>query len=311
MKVFVLGGTGFIGSHIVARLRVQGHEVSVGSRGNSGNRFHGVAYHEVDLASGRGLLDALIGVDLVIHCASATVPASSAVNPESDIESNLVGTLKLLEIMREINVKKMVYLSSGGTVYGEPADNPVPESHPLNPISSYGVVKVAVEHYLEIASREWGLEKIIFRPSNPYGEGQVNKAGQGLIAAVISCALHNKPVSIFGDGNTVRDYIYVGDLALLISKSVTFEKTGTFNAGSGLGVSVNEIVNKVEDISGRPLKKEFSEKRRFDVEKVVLDSRKSMSGFSWSPETELSLGIRKQFVWMEDVCFGRTVGPCL
>lgn len=309
MKIFVLGGTGFIGSHIVSRLRGQGHEVSVGSRGNSGNRFDGVAYHEVDLASGRGLSDALSGVDLVVHCASATVPASSAANPESDIGSNLVGTLKLLEIMREIGVKKIVYLSSGGTVYGEPVDNPVPESHPLNPISSYGVVKAAVEHYLEIASREWGLEKVIFRPSNPYGEGQVNKAGQGLIAAVIGCALNNKPVSIFGDGNTVRDYIYVGDLASLISKSVTLDKTGIFNAGSGFGVSVNEIVRLVEDISGKPLTRQYSEKRRFDVEKVVLDSRRSMKEFSWSPETELSSGIRKQFLWMEDAHFGRSVRP--
>lgn len=301
MNVFVLGGTGFIGRHIVLGLLKNKHKVSVGCRNIPENIFQGVTYYHVDLLTGKGLDEALVGVDVVVHCASATVPASSAADPVFDIEANLIGTLKLLSVMKSRGIKRIIYLSSGGTVYGEPRVHPVPETHSLNPISTYGIVKTAVESYLHIASREWGLNRVVFRPSNPYGEGQISKSGQGLIAAVIDCAIKKQPVKVFGDGSMVRDYIYVKDLADLIVKSVSMKVTGIFNAGSGIGFTVNNVIDTVESVTGTRIERNFIDKRAFDVNKIVLDIDKTCNTFSWSPVTDLSCGIARQYAWLKGI----------
>jgi len=304
LNVFVLGGTGFIGNHIVKKLLDSGFLVTVGCRNIPVNKQADVRYREIDILTGRGLSVALDNIDLLIHCASATVPASAAADPINDINSNLIGTLNLLEAMRQRNVDRIIYLSSGGTVYGEPEFSPVPESHPLKPISSYGVVKAAIERYIDIASREWGLRSTIFRPSNPFGEGQVSKGGQGLIPAVIECAMNNRPITVFGDGNTIRDYIYVSDLADLIVKSISSNHSGVFNAGSGLGFSTNEILDTVESVTGITVQRCYADKRKFDIDEIILDVDKTQQMFSWCPETSLAVGIEKQYCWLRGIPIG-------
>ena len=169
MKILVLGGNGFLGSHIVEELLSHNHDVRVFDR--SVNKAHlpfpNVYYYWGDFSDSLLIAEALESVDLVIHCISTTMPSTSNRNPTLDIQQNLITTVNLLESMTRAGVKRLIYLSSGGTVYGSPKQLPVNEDHALNPICSYGVVKVAIENYIGMFKALYGLKPIILRPSNP------------------------------------------------------------------------------------------------------------------------------------------------
>ncbi|MCR9296653.1 MAG: NAD-dependent epimerase/dehydratase family protein, partial [bacterium] len=195
MKALVLGGSGFIGSHLVDRLLTEQHQVAVLDVKPAAlpvECFVG-QLEDSDL-----LKKALQGRDLVFHTVSTTVPATSNKNMEFDIASNLISFVRLLELMRENQVERVVYLSSGGAVYGNPIDYPIREEHPLNPISSYGIVKVAAEKYLFLFQELYGLKPIIIRPSNAYGPRQSIVKPQGIIGHFLSRALQGQPLEIWG-----------------------------------------------------------------------------------------------------------------
>jgi len=298
MNVLVLGGNGFIGSHVCEQLVARReHHLRVYARRPprydvSAEWFIG------DLHDSAKLAEALIGMDVVVHCVSSTVPATSSTDPISDIQANLVGTVALLGLMREVGVRRLVYLSSGGTVYGNPKVSPVRETHPLDPISSYGAVKVAVEKFIGVAQHAWGLRPIIFRPSNPYGERQGHGGVQGLIATALQNAMRSIPTNIYGDGSSIRDYIYVKDLAALIVSGTESEVCGVFNAGSGQGHSVAEIVRILEAATGLTVPIRRLEARKFDVKEIVLDNRAARVVFNWEPATSIEVGVRSYFEWL-------------
>ena len=299
MKILVLGGNGFIGSHVCEHLVSRGHHVRVFARQPA--RYDVVAEWFVgDLRESAKLAEALTGVDVVVHCVSSTVPATSSADPVADIETNLVGTVVLLDLMRETGVGRLVYLSSGGTVYGNPSVSPVPESHPLNPISTYGAVKVAIEKFIGVAQHSWGLRPIIFRPSNPYGERQGHGGVQGLVTTVLHNAIRSVPTNIYGDGSSIRDYIYVRDLAALVTAGLESKVCGVFNAGSGRGHSIGQIINIVESVTGLAVPIRRLESRSFDVKEVVLDNRCACATFDWAPVTPIEEGVRLYFDWMID-----------
>jgi UDP-glucose 4-epimerase len=302
MQALVLGGTGFIGSYVVDQLRGRGHRVRVFSR--SGERCRpplpDVDYRAASFDDLAALHDALKGVDVVYHLISTTVPSTSNLDPVFDIESNLVATVGLLQAMLDAGVRKVVYLSSGGTVYGIPEKLPIPEEHPLNPICSYGVVKVAVENYLYMFRELYGLDYTVLRASNPYGERQGHYGIQGVIATFLHKAGKGEELEIWGDGGLIRDFIYVADLAGLCVAAGESDKVGVYNAGSGVGHSINEIVSFVERAVGRELTVKRRESRNFDVPKVVLDISKARREFDWRPEVELAAGIRKTWEIIAD-----------
>ena len=178
MKVLVLGGSGFIGSALVGGLLNQGHQVRVFDRNIEAVRQQFPDINDVvhaDFVDVMSLTEAMSGVDMIFHLISTSVPSTSNKNPVHDIESNLVNTVKLLELMRNADVKRIVYLSSGGTVYGTPKSLPITENHPTNPTCSYGIVKLAIEKYLLMYAELYQLDATILRPSNPYGPGQTHK----------------------------------------------------------------------------------------------------------------------------------------
>lgn len=298
MNVLVLGGNGFIGSHVCEQLSARGeHHVRVYARQPA--RYDVSAEWFIgDFRDSAKLAEALTGMDVVVHCVSSTVPATSSADPVSDIQANLVGTVVLLGLMQEAGVRRLIYLSSGGTVYGNPRTSPVPETHPLDPISSYGAVKVAVEKFIGVAQHAWGLRPIIFRPSNPYGERQGHGGVQGLIATVLQNAMRSIPTNIYGDGSSVRDYIHVKDLAALIVSGIESEVCGVFNAGSGQGHSVSQIMRIVEATTGLAVPVRRLEARSFDVKEVVLDNRAARTAFGWEPETPIAVGVRSYFQWL-------------
>jgi UDP-glucose 4-epimerase len=298
VNILVLGGHGFIGSHIVEALIHDGHNIRVFAR-HPAEFICDAEWFSGDFLDQGKLAEALIGIDAVVHCISTTVPATSAANYIYDIESNLIGTVELLRLMKEQGVYRLIYLSSGGTVYGNPVLNPVPENAALNPISSYGAVKVSIEKFIEVSKISWGIKPVILRPSNPFGERQGHKGVQGLISTVLNNVIDQKPTVIYGNGSAIRDYIYVKDLSKLVCKVLDSDRCGVYNAGSGHGYNINEVIETIESVTGVTVKKQNSEARGFDVSEIVLDNILAEKHFGWKASVSLSSGIEKQFNWMK------------
>lgn len=311
MKVLVIGGNGFIGSRLAMRLRAEGDAVRVVDVGlpRADIDWRGVNYQQVSLADRTGVAQALVGVDAVFHCASSTVPSTSNLDPIRDIEQNLVGAVHLLEAMRESDVRRIVYLSSGGTVYGHPTVVPVPEGHDLRPISSYGVIKVAIEKYLLMYQALHGIEPVILRPSNPYGPGQLPTGLQGLIASFLGRVAAGDVLPIWGDGEVVRDYLYIDDLIDMLVVAARHTSTGIFNVGSGQGHSVNDIVDVIAAVTERQFDVVRMESRSFDVRRVVLDISRANEVFGWRPRTELPEGVARAWAWINEHSLGLSANP--
>jgi len=293
VKIVVLGGAGFIGSHLVDRLTSNGHSVSVLDLAQSPNPL--VENHFVGSHADTSLLkQAMDGMDVVCHLISTTVPASSNKNIEFDIETNLIASIRVFEVMRQLDVRKVVYLSSGGAVYGNPTTCPISENHNLDPTSSYGIVKVAVEKYLQMYEQLYEFQPLIVRPANAYGPGQNLKKPQGVIGHFLNNALHDRPIQVWGDGTVRRDYIFVSDLVNMIATAIEAGASGIYNAGAGVDFSVLEIINIIEEVLGHTLEKEFMESKDYDVEKVRLDIEAAKQAFGWTPSVALREGIQRQ-----------------
>jgi UDP-glucose 4-epimerase len=304
MQLIVLGGTGFIGSYVVDHLIAAGHSVCSVSRGPEALRptCASVDYLHLDLREAKALdvlAAAIAKADAVLHLVSTTVPGTGDRDPKVDIADNLVPLLRLMEIMLSANVHRLIYLSSGGAVYGSPKMIPVREDHALNPISSYGIVKVAAESYVNLFARTRGLSSAILRPSNPYGERQGREANQGLVNTLLRRAMSGDSVQIWGDGTAVRDFLYVDDLARLIVLAVESTAEGIFNVGSGSGTSVRQMVEVVESVTRRPLKVEHLPGRSVDPPVSILDSSLASQTFGWTPKVELRDGVARTWEWLK------------
>ncbi|MES2501453.1 MAG: NAD-dependent epimerase/dehydratase family protein [Pseudomonadota bacterium] len=293
MKILVLGGNGFLGSHIVDELLVNGHEVSIFDRSASKNMpFNpNIHYYLGDFSDSVLISEALESVECVVHCISTTVPSTSNRNPTLDIEQNLITTVNLLESMTRAKVYKLIYLSSGGTVYGIPKHLPVTEQHSLNPICSYGVVKVAIENYIGMFKELYGLKPIILRPSNPYGVRQGHAGVQGALSTFLFNTIAKKPISIWGDGEIQRGYIYAKDLAVLCRLAVESDAEGTYNVCSGKSHSLNQLLTFIESATGITPNVTYQPARAFDVKNIVLDISEAKKVFGWEPQYSIEQGI--------------------
>lgn len=301
MRVLVLGGSGFIGSHLVDALLDQGKSVRVFDR--SPERYRplpsGVDFIQGNFEDSTLLAEALTDVDQVFHMISTTIPATSNLDPVSDVQGNLINTIRLLELMRAESVRRLIYLSSGGMVYGIPQSNFLRENHQLKPITSYGIVKVAIENYLHMEKHLYGLEPVILRASNPYGSRQGHSGAQGVIGTFMWKLVNGEPIQIWGDGSIVRDFIYVRDLARLCVISADSEITGCYNAGSGIGHSIAEIVDAIQEVTGKNITPIIKPGRLIDVPHVVLDISAITDATSWYPKVNLSDGLKETWEWVQ------------
>ncbi len=300
MRALVIGGSGFIGSHLVDALLAARHRVRVFDR--APERFRatpaGVQFVQGEFGDTAALAEALADADCVFHLISTTVPATSNLDPVADIQGNLINTVRLLDLMRAAAVRRLVYLSSGGTVYGIPESDPVPESHPLRPISSYGVVKVAVENYLRMEQHLHGLRPIVLRASNPYGPRQGHGGVQGVIGTYLRKIKEGEPIQLWGDGSIVRDFIHVEDLAALCLQAGQSDVTGIYNAGSGEGHSIAQIIDLIGAVVGAPVVPDRKPGRGFDVPRVVLDVSAAQRDLGWQPQRELGDGLAETWAWV-------------
>ena len=286
MNVLVIGGNGFIGSHLVDRLLENGHKVGVFDRQPELYRapLPLVDYHIGDFGEHAMLAGALKNTDVVFHLLSTTVPKTSNEDPAFDVMSNVVESIYLLEQCVREHVRKVVYVSSGGAVYGTPATVPVSEDSPTNPESSYGITKLTIEKYLALFHRLHGLDYVIVRPSNPYGPRQNPAGSQGVVAVFLGKIARGQAVEIWGDGEAVKDYIYIDDLVEGIYRAA-FLRTSSriFNLGSGVGHSVNDLVRIITDVVGHQFTVIYSPRGTHDVSRIFLDITRARSELGWEP----------------------------
>ncbi len=299
----VIGGAGFLGSHVVEILHAKGAQVTVVGRASVPSRIlpKGVRYISGDYGERAFLLGALKGVEEIVNLAYSTVPSTSFDDPVEDIINNLPAAVGLFEVASRLAVRKIVVVSSGGTVYGPAQDVPILETHPTNPISPYGVTKLAIEKYGLMFMKLKGLPVVIVRPANAFGEQQKPFAGQGFVATAMASILRRKELVLYGDPGTIRDYIHVTDVATGIVAALELGSPGAFyNIGSGEGRSNKDILSAIYPLaqaSGIEPKVSILPSRRFDVEANVLDSGKLKQETGWVTAVPFNIGIERTWNW--------------
>tara|TARA_B110000211_G_C14089961_1_gene558493 strand:- start:3798 stop:4760 length:963 start_codon:yes stop_codon:yes gene_type:complete len=303
LNILIIGGNGFVGSHLVEVLKHE-HNVSVFDR--SPNQFVSeypeVNYIYGDFSDTKLLSRALDSMQIVYHLLTTTVPFTANNNMVFDITTNLVATVKFLDLIVEKGVQRVVYASSGGTVYGNPQYLPIDEKHPCNPIGSYGIVKNTIERYIELYALRNKFSFLIARPSNPYGPGQNYTKNQGLIGKLIYNSIIQEKFTIWGDGTAVRDYIFIDDLISFFKTAGLSEESGVFNVGSGTGMTINQIITTLSKIIDNMPPIVYTETKGTIVDKVVLNIKKSQDKFEWSPKTTLEKGLLIHKKWMDLNC---------
>ena len=294
----VVGGCGFLGRHIVRALAERGDEVSVVDVVDfpTGSLAPKTTILDVSRASASEF-DTLIGAAEVIHhYAWTTMPSTSNDDPLADLQANLAVTIKLLDAVKRRGGGRIVFASSGGTVYGRLRTIPVPECHALEPIVAYGASKVTAEKYLQLYHYLYGIDARIARISNPYGAGQNPAQRQGALTTFVHRALAGDMIEIWGNGEVVRDFIYIADavsglIALADAAPFVDGDPLVFNIGSGQGTSLAEIITLIKGELGRPLCVVNKPTRAFDVPVSVLDITKAHRDLGWAPKISLQLGI--------------------
>lgn len=303
MRCLVLGGGGFLGPHLSQALLGQGHTVRIFERPNlrrdvALSKNPNIEFIEGDFVNEQDVTNAVPGCDVIFHLISTTVPKSSNDNPVYDIESNVIGTLHLLRSAVKNEVRKILFASSGGTVYGVPKEVPISESHPTDPVCSYAIGKLAVEKYLYLYHALYGLDYCALRIANAYGEGQRPFGSQGAVAVFLKKAMNDEVIEIWGDGKVVRDYIYVGDVIDAFLRAMSYEgEHRLFNVGAGEGRSINELLSTIESLIGRPVCRKYLRGRSFDVPVNVLDIGRARAALDWEPKISFCDGLARTLEW--------------
>lgn len=293
MKILVTGGAGFIGSHIVDRYVELGHNVIIVDNLSTGNKEFinpKARFYKLDITSPR-LKDVFIKEkpDIVNHHAAQIDIRKSVEEPVFDAKVNILGSLNVIKNCLDFGVKKIIFASSGGAVYGEPEYLPVPETHKTQPISPYGIAKLAIENYLCVM----GLDYTILRYANVYGPRQ-NPLGEAGVCAIFWGRMkRNQPCILYGFGEPIRDYVYVGDIVDANVLALTNGSGGIYNLGTGIGTSVKEIFGILKELTGYRLEPEYRPLRTGELHRIYLDCTKANRELGWSPKISLREGLRR------------------
>lgn len=302
MNVLVFGGSGFIGYHLINALQknnIAPHVVDIKQP-----LAQDVRYTNLNLYDAYDDSDLFKGIDVVYHLAWTTLPKTSNDDITYDVTSNLSMTLNILDACVRWKVKKIIFISSGGTVYGIPNSVPIHEKHDTNPICSYGITKLMAEKYLHMYHHIYNLDYIVLRPSNPFGEYQNPFAAQGAVSVFLGNLLKASPITIWGDGNVVRDYLYVGDLADAMVKSLDHlphaSDERVFNVARGKGISLNELIDIISQVTGITPSVNYIEARTVDVPVNILDISLIKEKLGWTPAWDLTAAIERTWKWIKN-----------
>ena len=296
MKILVTGGAGFIGSHVVAAYLAEGHEVRVVDNLSTGRRSNvppAATLHEVDIHA-RELegIFAAFRPDVVNHLAAQASVKVSSTDPVHDLEINGGGTARIASLCVEFGVKKLIYSSTGGALYGDPDYVPVPETHPIRALSPYGVSKRVGEMYIDLLSRTQGLEYTILRYANAYGPRQDPHGEAGVVAIFTGLMLGGETCTIDGDGEQMKDYVYAGDIARANVLALSKGTGHAINIGTGKGTSVNAIFQALQRATGNASAARHGPARPGDVRSIWLDSSLAGQLLGWKHAVEIDEGIR-------------------
>lgn len=301
-RTCVIGGSGFIGNRVLPLLRERDRSVVVVGRREVSPFDASVEYHSVAARDPRELLGVLQGADEVIDVAYSTWPQTSFQDPVKDILDNLTSSVRIFEALIDTGVRRVVYVSSGGTVYGQAVETPIPERHPTNPVSPYGITKLAIEKYGLMFHATKGLPLVVVRPGNAYGEGQTPFRGQGFVSTAIAACLRGESIKIFGRDGATRDYVYVDDVATGIVAALEHGRVGeTYNIGTGVGttnVGILDALRPMLSAHGHDIDVEFLPARPFDVKVNILSTDKLHAASGWRPSIELGVGLRRTLEWL-------------
>lgn len=300
----IFGGNGFIGSHLAEGLVEKGYDVRVFDNFKTGMVNLETIKDKIEIIKGDFLNEtdvrnALRNVDYVFHYISTTIPATAIKDPIYDIESNIIGAVKLFQSAINNNIKRIIFPSSGGTIYGEPKSLPIRETDPVNPIDPYAISKLTIEKYLYYFNYTYGLDYTILRYSNPYGERQNPYGKQGVIPVFLNKIKEGEQPTIYGDGSIIRDYIYIKDAVkatIAVLEKETREKV--FNVGSGEGTPLNELIAIMSEVVGKKIIPKYIRDSGIRVQRVVLDISKIQREVGWKPSTNLQEGMRRTWQWI-------------
>ncbi len=301
-KILVTGGAGFIGSNVVDRLIKEGHKVVVVddlSTGFKRNLNKQAKFYEIDIRD-RGMENIFKKekFDYVIHHAAQMDVRRSTKEPEFDAEVNILGSLNLILNSQKYGVKKFIYASTGGAIYGEAKYLPADEKHSVNPLSQYGISKHTVEHYLYLYKALYGLNYTVLRYPNVFGPRQnpeINEAGVNSI--FIGLMLKGKIPTIFGDGEQLRDYTYVDDVVEANLLAIEKGTNEILNIGTGVGVSVNQIFEMLAKILDFKEKAIYAAPREGEIQRIYLDAAKAGDVLGWRPKVSFEEGLKRTVEW--------------
>ena len=295
--VLVTGGAGFIGSHLVSGLLDEGHKVAIIDDLSSGklrNLDHRATFYHQDIT--RPTVQDIIHreqPDIVFHLAAQTSVSRSNQDPVQDGQSNVIGTLRLLEAIRRSGVDKIIYSSTGGALYGNPATVPCPEDTPIRPLSPYGLSKYLAEQYVELYGRRYQLNYTILRYGNVYGPRQDPHGESGVVAIFTQAMLRGKQPTVYGDGDQERDFVYVSDVVDANLKAMEEGDDQAFNIGTGQGTTVNQIFQVLRSIIGYRWDAEHLAIRPGEVYRISLDCTRAAKELGWSPKVSLQEGLEQ------------------
>jgi UDP-glucose 4-epimerase len=302
MRILVTGGAGFIGSHVADRFVDEGHEVAVLDDLSTGFREFvnpRARFFEADLVDAAAVdrCVAEFRPEVVAHHAAQMDVRKSVTDPVFDARVNVLGSIGLLQACTRHGVRKVLYASTGGALYGEGRTLPATEEHPVNPESPYGASKHTVEHYLYIWKLLHGLDYTVLRYPNVYGPRQNPHGEAGVNAIFIGLMLEGKRPRIFGDGNAVRDYLYVTDVVDANVLALDRAGGGILNLGTGVGTSVNDIVRELKVILGFPEDAIHEPARPGEIQRIYLDASRARRVLGWEPSVTFREGLRRTVEW--------------
>jgi UDP-glucose 4-epimerase len=302
MNTLVTGGAGFIGSHVSGALLAAGHRVAILDNVSTGKRSNvpqGAEFVELDVTDA-GLLGgafARIGPEVVFHLAAQIDVRKSMTDPLFDASTNVLGTVNVLRACTDAHVRRIVYSSTGGALYGEPSFLPADEGAEITPLSPYGVAKYCAEQYIGYEHRMHGLEAVVLRYANVYGPRQDPLGEAGVVAIFTRQILEGETPVIYGDGEQTRDFVFAGDVAQANMLALGGPQ-GTYNIGSGVETSVNDLIRAFARVTGRRIEPEYRPGRAGEVRRIALDARKARKELGWRPAVSLEDGLAQTVEWV-------------
>jgi len=298
----VLGGGGFMGTNLCRRLYRSGHRVrAFGRTCHFPDELSGIEWRQGDFLNAEALAAAIEDFDFVFHLVHGATPLAANLAMTADVQRNIIPSITLLDLCGTLGVKRVIFASSGGTVYGIPQEVPTRETAMTDPICAYGISKLAIEKYLTLYERLYSLDFRILRIANPFGPFQVAWKGQGFIAAAVARALAGEPMEIWGDGSVVRDFVYIDDVMDAFEVAIT--DTGddrVFNIGTGIGRDLRDVVSAIERQLGTGLAITWAPGRAIDIPQSILSVERAATSLGWRPKTPFDVGLALTIEWIRD-----------